>query len=117
MHRGHMHPRHILEPNHTHQRHPQTDSIPQTDNMKTEADERIVKAIRRLTTGGRPKPTPGATTADSRLDLLRSLPATHPRNCNKCESPLPLHASQQSHQGPNSAIPTSPYGVSDETPP
>jgi hypothetical protein len=38
MHRGHMHPRHILEPNHMHQRHPQT------HNMKTEEDEGIVVA-------------------------------------------------------------------------
>lgn len=33
LHRGHMHPRHILEPNHMH---------PQTHNMKTEEDEGIV---------------------------------------------------------------------------
>ena len=37
MHRGHMHLRHILEPNHMHQRHPQTHNMT-TEEEKTEED-------------------------------------------------------------------------------
>jgi hypothetical protein len=39
-----MHPRHILEPNHMHQRHPQTHNMKTEEDMTTEADEGIVKA-------------------------------------------------------------------------
>ena len=45
MHRGHMHPRHILEPNHMHQRHPQTHNMKTEVDMKIEEDEGIVVVI------------------------------------------------------------------------
>jgi hypothetical protein len=48
MHRGHMNPRHILEPNHMHRRHPQTHNMKTEEDMKTEEGEGIVKAIRPL---------------------------------------------------------------------
>lgn len=39
-----MHPRHILEPNHMHQRHPQTQNMKTEVDMKME-DEGIVAVI------------------------------------------------------------------------
>jgi hypothetical protein len=54
MHRGHMHLRHILEPNHMHQRHPQTLKLKTEEDMKTEADEGFVKPMPPDSTPARP---------------------------------------------------------------
>jgi hypothetical protein len=55
-----MHLRHILEPNHMHQRHPQThnmkteEDMKTEEEMKTEADDGFVKPMPPSSTPGQP---------------------------------------------------------------